>query len=136
MYSRWDDAEVEASVTRRRNEHLPATQFDDFPHTSSLHSQISIATILRRRRRVFHLTRKNNLFRDRSPLRKRRERDSALTSTTASARMTVNGHGWLPATTTTKYTRIKPIEEGGFDRDVDVELSMPSIRGRRGHAVD
>jgi hypothetical protein len=36
--------------------------------------------------------------------------------------MTGNGHGWLPATTTTKYTRIKPIEEGGFDRDVDVEL--------------
>ena len=116
-------------MTRRRNEHLPATQFDDFPHTSSLHSQVPIATIRRRRRRVFHLTRKNNLFRDRSPLRKRRERDSALTSTTASARMTGNGHGWLPATTTTKYTRIKPIEEGGFDRDVDVELSCRRSEG-------
>jgi hypothetical protein len=51
--------------------------------------------------------------------------------------MTVNGHGWLPATTTTKYTRIKPIEEGGFDRDVDVELSCRrSEGGGAGHAVD
>ena len=118
-------------MTHRRNEHLPATQFDNFPHTLSLHSQVPIATS-RRRRRVFHLTTKKNLFRDRSPLRKRRERDSALTSTTASAWMTGrNGHGWLPATTTTKYTRIKPIEERGFDRDVDVELSCRRSQGRR-----
>ncbi len=55
-----------------------------------------------------------------------------MTSTTASSWMTGrNGHGWLPVTTTTKYTRIKPIEERGFDRDVDVELSCRRSRGRR-----